>query len=437
MEDVDKALDVLEDALSPPDAQKAEVALPQLPPTADSPSAPVVNDAPPAGPSPPQRPTTVPPPLRRRAKRRATVGRVQQRTKFEGLFNLDPTPGLGVPGTLEEKLAHLRERMRAMEAQLAAVRQAWDTREREMDALEQLMLHERQRAEQNQAKVQEILESKARLQAFIQEKKAELEDYHHNAQKVFEQQRQQEIALRDELARATQDTAQTRDTLQAELKRLQQELQREAAQRRQLQSALSAREQDLAGKEEQLQALNAALESSTSQAARTAATQDEVRTRDEAIFKLRRALDTTERHVEALRRKLAENSAGGLEERCRSLEQDLAAAGEAYEHLRSLLTASKKAAAQSEQALLVAQRELAELRLQRAAPAQDPATVVRLGRTLTICADLVDELGQVVEEIAADLFDATGVTSEATEDANRLTMQLHKALGIAQRLVGQ
>ena len=113
-----------------------------------------------------------------------TPGQWSGRTTFDDLFVTDSAPLPSARGGPEEKVEYFREKLKRSEAMTARFRDAWQTREKEMDHVETLMEQERGRAEEQANKVVELTQKLQALEGFLEQKKKEFEAY---GQKVAEE----------------------------------------------------------------------------------------------------------------------------------------------------------------------------------------------------------------------------------------------------------
>ena len=123
----------------------------------------------------------------------------QGRTSFEDLFVSDSPPlppGRGAP---EEKIAYLREKLKRAETQLTRCREAWGTREREMDLLEGLFRHYWHRTSDLKVEVSEQTHKLASLEDYLERKKKEIEDYGAQVAATFKRRDEAEASLREEM----------------------------------------------------------------------------------------------------------------------------------------------------------------------------------------------------------------------------------------------
>jgi len=123
----------------------------------------------------------------------------QGRTSFEDLFVSDSPPlppGRGAP---EEKIAYLREKLKRAESQLSRCREAWGTREREMDLLEGLFRHYWHRTSDLKVEVSEQTHKLASLEDYLERKKKEIEDYGAQVAATFKRRDEAEASLREEM----------------------------------------------------------------------------------------------------------------------------------------------------------------------------------------------------------------------------------------------
>ncbi|MEO0813926.1 MAG: hypothetical protein AAFY60_13750, partial [Myxococcota bacterium] len=185
-------LDAALDGLSQKKAAEGEAETPEGAPEAPDAS---------AGPPPLQ-----PPPPPRRPPRRASSKDPSQlpdswggRTNYDDLFVVDTGSLPSARGGLEEKVEYFREKLKRSEAMTARFREAWQTRDSELDILEALMERERGKAEESAHSNAELNQKLTQLNQFIEEKKTQFETYGQKVQAAFEQKEQQEQELRSEL----------------------------------------------------------------------------------------------------------------------------------------------------------------------------------------------------------------------------------------------
>ena len=156
-------------------------------------------------------PPTIPPPVVVQAEQEGDEAREdmssrdsagsawQGRTSFEDLFVSDSPPlppGRGAP---EEKIAYLREKLKRAESQLSRCREAWGTREREMDLLEGLFRHYWHRTSDLKVEVSEQTHKLASLEDYLERKKKEIEDYGSQVAATFKRRDEAEAGLREEM----------------------------------------------------------------------------------------------------------------------------------------------------------------------------------------------------------------------------------------------
>jgi DNA repair exonuclease SbcCD ATPase subunit len=101
-----------------------------------------------------------------------------RRVPFDELFVSASTPVAAVHGSPEEKIAYLREKLRHAEDLTTRFREAWEVREKEMDAFEVAANQAREVAD-------EALSERDELQAFIDKKQRELEAYGQKVSAAF------------------------------------------------------------------------------------------------------------------------------------------------------------------------------------------------------------------------------------------------------------
>ncbi len=150
-------------------------------------------------------PPLQPPPPPRRPRRSVSRDLSQLpdswggRSNFDDLFVVDTGSLPSARGGLEEKVEYFREKLKRSEAMTARFREAWQTRDSEMDVLEALMERERVKADEGSHQNAELTQKLQALEHFIEQKKNEFEAYGRKVQAAFEQKDQQEQELRSEI----------------------------------------------------------------------------------------------------------------------------------------------------------------------------------------------------------------------------------------------
>lgn len=158
--------------------------------------------------------------------------RSQRATAPNKLFEpirIDGEEQLGRIAT-EDKLAILRKKVRALEDRLRDIQEAWTTRENELEDARQDAQRERQHREEAEASV-------AKLNAFLQAKKQEVEAYHVRVTEAVKEQLRREQEALAEAARREQQAREDADRREREARedadRREQLARREAALREQ------------------------------------------------------------------------------------------------------------------------------------------------------------------------------------------------------------
>ena len=93
------------------------------------------------------------------------------RTPFEDLFVSDSPPLPPGRGSAEEKVAYLREKLKRSETQQTKFKEAWSTRDREMDLLEGLFKHYWHRTTELKSEVGELTQKLAAMEDYLERKK--------------------------------------------------------------------------------------------------------------------------------------------------------------------------------------------------------------------------------------------------------------------------
>lgn len=122
------------------------------------------------------------------------------RTPFEDLFVSDSPPLPPGRGSPEEKVAYLREKLKRSEAQQAKFKEAWSTRDREMDLLEGLFKHYWHRTTELKSEVGELTQKLAAMEDYLERKKKEIVDYGEQVAQTFKKRDEMEAALREEMS---------------------------------------------------------------------------------------------------------------------------------------------------------------------------------------------------------------------------------------------
>ncbi len=122
------------------------------------------------------------------------------RTPFEDLFVSDSPPLPPGRGSAEEKVAYLREKLKRSETQQTKFKEAWSTRDREMDLLEGLFKHYWHRTTELKSEVGELTQKLAAMEDYLERKKKEIEDYGDQVAQTFKKRDEMEAALRDEMS---------------------------------------------------------------------------------------------------------------------------------------------------------------------------------------------------------------------------------------------
>ena len=122
------------------------------------------------------------------------------RTPFEDLFVSDSPPLPPGRGSAEEKVAYLREKLKRSEAQQAKFKDAWSTRDREMDLLEGLFKHYWHRTTELKSEVGELTQKLAAMEDYLERKKKEIVDYGEQVAQTFKKRDEVEAALREEMS---------------------------------------------------------------------------------------------------------------------------------------------------------------------------------------------------------------------------------------------
>jgi len=122
------------------------------------------------------------------------------RTPFEDLFVSDSPPLPPGRGSPEEKVAYLREKLKRSESQQAKFKEAWSTRDREMDLLEGLFKHYWHRTTELKSEVGELTQKLAAMEDYLERKKKEILDYGEQVAQTFKKRDEMEAALREEMS---------------------------------------------------------------------------------------------------------------------------------------------------------------------------------------------------------------------------------------------
>ena len=180
-------------------------------------SATPITIAPLAGPAGP--PPLSPPPVRSRLKPgkdapQITPGQWNGRTPFDDLFVSDAAPLPSARGGLEEKVEYFREKLKRSEAFTARFRDAWQTREKELDVLEAMMTQERGKAEDLTTKVNDLTQKLQALETFVDQKKREFEAYGQKVAQAFAQREDQDKELKRQIEQKSGELEGVRNQLQ-------------------------------------------------------------------------------------------------------------------------------------------------------------------------------------------------------------------------------
>ena len=348
-----------------------------------------------------------PPPL---ARKPVASGEYKGRTRFDDLFVADTEPTSAVRAGPAEKVEYFREKLRRAEAQAARLRDAWQIREGELDAVEALLEQERRRADESARALQQ-------LQTFIDKKKVEFDDY---GQKVA-----QVVAERDAATRAAT----------AEIEELRGKAKREhgeaTAQAQKLEASLAERDVRMA--ELEIGLLRAS-DSSTEAVALQAEAEQTVAAHEATIDKLKAALAQRSEQVAKLKSQLGvaeeaiveakASAAAGIEEAGSSRDTTMA---ELQEKLRSVEANLTKLQGQKQNAdakCAMLEAALEQAREQGAASSRRGENPVDLAKRRKVI-----DLAQV---LLSDLESAQIATADKS-GAQEIFKRLHRALEILKR----
>lgn len=162
----------------------------------DAPGPPVI--PPPLAGTPPAALESEPAPNEKRSE--ADGSAWHGRTPFEDLFVSDSPPLPPGRGSPEEKIGYLREKLKRSEAQQGRFKEAWSTRDREMDLLEGLFKHYWHRTTELKSEVGELTHKLAAMEDFLERKKKEISDYGEQMAQTFKKRDEMEAALREEMS---------------------------------------------------------------------------------------------------------------------------------------------------------------------------------------------------------------------------------------------
>ena len=146
------------------------------------------------------------------------------RAAFEDLFVADASAAPALRGSLEEKVEYFRDKLRRAESQAARFRDAWQTRDREIDALENFLKKASAKASEHDAEGAALKQKLATLEAFVEQKKQEFEAYGRKDNGLLAQRDEDEKKLRLELEGAAQEKSRAVANKEIEIRGLQEQV---------------------------------------------------------------------------------------------------------------------------------------------------------------------------------------------------------------------
>ncbi|MEE8409519.1 MAG: hypothetical protein V3T05_07935, partial [Myxococcota bacterium] len=364
-------------------------------------------------------------------------GPYQGRMPFEELFASESAPMPAATGTPQEKVAYFREKLRRMEEKVSSFKQAWTTRESEMDALEALVKREQKRAEEadNQFEV---------LQDFITRKKAEMDQYGKQVTAAFSEKDAAETQLRAEVEKIRAEGDKEREELYNTLESFDQDLIKRNEAIRRLKATIKLQRDTVEARNKEIQdAKDRSEEGREELLSGLKSVNRDLADRDAMIRKLeatssaqQHLIEAREEQVQKLASKVKTASAVGsggdeLEEAIIARNLKLAKYKKALQGAKSEIHRLQLELSSKKRELDEAQRHGGGRGASHGAPdSWDQAdNLAQLEKATSIAERLLSELEIRTQQI----FDDVGVRSNARRHVEKLMTKLGKAIALIQK----